>query len=334
MRKLPSLILTCTLACTLAPGARATNANAKRTEDVYGQLQRNAWYLPTADHAANLYVTELGAGPLVVFLHGGPGNDFHYIIDALRPQLDKHKFVLFDQRGSLLSPVPDAAASKLSMGQLVDDLETLRKSLGVPKLVLFAHSFGTLLTLSYYQAHPDHVAGLVLAASVPPSFELKTWLSEMRPRQKALRERKYEIAAATTAAHLPADPKNDTAEQKTIRWRIESQASVNVINLDHWREVVGGKVFYNSDVADAISSTIPPSFDIRAVLEAHPVPITIIQGDRDYIDPAAASWSGEVEAGKVQESVMPSASHYSWIDDPSRFAEALDHGLSRADAGR
>lgn len=334
MPKLSSLILTCMLACTLVTGAWAADASPQDTDDVYSQLQRNAWYLPTADHAARLYVTELGKGAPVVFLHGGPGNDFHYIVDALRPQLDEHRFILFDQRGSLLSPVPEQAVGKLTMGQLVDDLETLRQALGVKKLVLFGHSFGTLLALSYYQAHPDHVAGLVLAASVPPSFDLGAWLHDMRPRQKALAARTQAIAAATKAAGLPADAKNDTAEQTSIRWRIEKLASTNIIDLDRWRQLTGGRVYYSETVADAISNTLPNGFDIRPTLQAHPVPVTIIQGDRDYIDPAARSWSAGKTPTMAHVSVMPAASHYAWIDDPVEFAKALHDGLSRADAGR
>ncbi|WP_266160311.1 alpha/beta fold hydrolase [Dyella silvatica] len=337
MRYLSGLLFTCAMACAPLADLRAADADLKNANDVYNQLQHNAWYLKTADHVADLYVTELGVGTPVVFLHGGPGNDFQYIIDALRPQLGEHRFILFDQRGSLLSPVPEQEVSKLTMGQLVDDLETLRKALGVEKLVLFGHSFGTVLAMSYYQAHPEHVAGLVLAASVPPTFGpggLAAWLKVMRPRQHVLMGRAEAIAAAEKAASLPTDPKSDTAQQKSTRWRIEKQASLNIIDLSRWRDITGGGVYYNEKVSEAIGNTLPSDFDVRPTLKAHPVPITVIQGDHDYIDPAGQSWLSDVKAGLAQVNVVPSASHYSWIDDPSGFAIALRKGLSRADVGR
>jgi proline iminopeptidase len=332
-----SFLLACALACAPVAGTRAADACLQDTGDVFNQLQQNAWYLPTADHAAQLYVTSIGNGAPVVFLHGGPGNDFQYIIDALRPQLDKHRFILFDQRGSLLSPVPDKQIGGLTVSQMVDDLETLRKALGVKKMVLFGQSFGTLLAMMYYQAHPEHVAGLVLAGTIPPTFKpggIAGWVKAMRPRQKIMMGRTQAIAQAEMAAGLSKDSKMDTPEQASARWRISKQAALEIVDLQRWREVTGGMVYYNDKVDDAIGNTLPDGFDIGPTLATHPVPITLIQGDRDYVDPAAEAWSSYADAGKVHVDVMPAASHYAWIDDPAAFASALRSGLARADAGR
>jgi pimeloyl-ACP methyl ester carboxylesterase len=339
MRMRKSIVLFIVLLSLAAclPCARAADSVFSDTHDVFNQLQRNAWYLPTADHMAQLYVTEIGAGPPVVFLHGGPGNDFHYIIDALRPQLGKHHFVLYEQRGSLLSPVAANDVSKLTVQQQVKDLETLRKALGVDKLVLFGHSFGTFLALMYYQAHPDHVAGMVLAGAAPPTFKpkgLAGWVKAMRPRQKTLMGRTRLIAQVEKTAGLPTDPSHDTPQQDSIRWRIAKQAALNIIDLRRWKQVIGGGVYYNAKVDDAIGNTLPDDLDIRPVLASHPVPITIIDGDQDYIDPAGSSWKSLTGSDHVVVDVMRHASHYSWVDDPQAFAGALANGLVRADRQR
>lgn len=318
----------------LAPTiSRARDRCLQDTHDVFNQLQRNAWYLPTADKAAQLYVTHLGDGPPVVFLHGGPGNDFHYIIDALRPQLDAHQFILYEQRGSLLSPVPEKAIGRLSMKLMVQDLETLRQALGVDKLVLFGHSFGTVVAMMYYQAHPDHVAGMVLAGSSPPTFKpggLMAWVKAMRPRQSAMRNRKAMIATVEKDAGLPDDPGNDTPEQHSIRWRIADQAALDVVDLGRWKQVTGGGVYYNEEVDNAIGNTLPDDFDIRPTLKVHPVPITIINGDHDYVDPSGESWRPLTGTGQVMIKMIPHAGHYAWIDDPRAFADALRAGLAHA----
>lgn len=317
--------------------ACAANGCLQDTHDVFNQLQRNVWYLPTADRMARLYVTDVGQGPAVVFLHGGPGNDFHYILDALRPQLAEHRFVLYEQRGSLLSPVPDQDIPKLTIQQQVADLETLRQALQVDKLVLFGHSFGTLLALMYYEAHPEHVAGIVLAGTVPPTFKPdgpKGWVKAMRPRQQALMGRANLIATVEKAADLTADPGADTAQQASVRWRIRKQAALDVVDLHRWKQVTGGGVYYDERVDDAIGDTLPDDFDVRPTLRVHPVPLTIIQGDRDYADPAAESWKALAHGGAAVIDVLPHASHYAWIDDPAEFSTALRAGLRRADAGR
>ncbi|HEX3810367.1 MAG TPA: alpha/beta hydrolase [Rhizomicrobium sp.] len=304
------------------------------TTDAFDQLQQNVWYLKTADKAADIYVTSVGNGSPVVFLHGGPGNDFNYFIDALKPHTSKYKFIVFDQRGSLLSPVPDAKVKDLTLQQLVDDLETLRIATGQDKLVLLGHSFGTYLALSYYIQHPDHVAGLVLAGSFAPSGKLQDAIKAMRPRQAALTARP-EVAAEVRAENLPADPAQDTPEQSSMRWRITRFAPIDVVHIDRWRQVQGGNVYYKEAVDDAIGDSMPADMNILTALKAHPIPITIIQGDQDYLDPSASAWSAIApRAPSVQVKVLPQAGHYGWVDAPDEFSKDLDDGLRRATAAR
>jgi proline iminopeptidase len=44
----------------------------------------------------------------------------------------------------------------------VEDIETLRRHLGIERWLLFGGSWGSTLALAYAQAHPDRIAGLVL----------------------------------------------------------------------------------------------------------------------------------------------------------------------------
>lgn len=311
--------------------AQATEATLLDTHDVFNQLQRNAWYLTTPDHAAKLFVTEAGQGEPVVFLHGGPGSDFHYIVDALRPQLARHRFILFDQRGSVLSPVPAEAVDKLTMQQLVGDLEALRLALGRDKLVLFSHSAGTLLAIAYYRAYPQHVQRLVLAGSFPPVLreqDSAAFGEAMAARQDALMAR-TDIAPILAEAGLPADKSTDTPRQARMRLRIQYNAPLDIVNLHRWHELTGGGVYYNRKAGAAIGASIS-HWDIRPALQAHPVPVTVIQGDQDYVDPSAASWSGVARAGQVRLHALRDAGHNAWIDRPQAFADALRDGLDRA----
>lgn len=159
-------------------------------------------------------------------------------------------------------------------------------------------------------------------------------IKAIRPRQKAMLGRKHLIAQTERAAGLPSDPAADTPRQSWIRARISKQAALDIVNLRRWREVTGGGVYYNRKVDNAIANTLPTDFDIRPTLRAHPVPITIIDGDHDYIDPGARAWKSLAASVAVVFDVLPHAGHYAWIDDPTRFAAALRAGLRRADATR
>jgi proline-specific peptidase len=325
------------LALLLAAGFVCSAANANELgatappgrHDVFNQVQRNAWYLPTTDHAAKLFVTEIGQGAPVVFLHGGPGRDFHYIIDALRPQLERHAFVLYDQRGSVLSPVPAGTEGELTMRQMVDDLETLRVALGRDRLVLFGHSFGSLLAMAYYRAYPTHVERMVLAGSMPPVMDQAmsdAYNKALEQRETAMMAREDAIARALAEAGLPSDKHRDTPRQARMRLRIRYNAPLDLVHVERWHQLTSGGIYYNHAAGAAIAASMP-TWDVRPAIDAHPVPITVIQGDSDYLDPAAHLWSALAKSGKVRVHVIHDAGHCAWIDQPQAFAAALRDGL-------
>lgn len=142
--KILSLI---TVLFLITPGLKSQE---RSVEDIFDVLDMNSWYLPSADSKAKLYVTSIGHGDTVVSLHGGPGNNFYYLVDAFRNNTHSNSFLLYDQRGSLLSRVPDSIANTLNLMVLVEDLEQLRIETGQNKLTLFGHSFGSMVVLFYY----------------------------------------------------------------------------------------------------------------------------------------------------------------------------------------
>ncbi len=297
---------------------------------LFDELQENVWYLPTEDEQTRLYMTSIGKGDTLITLHGGPGNDFNYLVDAVRGNAGNHTFILFDQRGSLLSPVADSLTNQLSLDMLVDDLETIRKTFKQDKITLFGHSFGTLLAISYYIKYPQHVKGIILTAAMPPYITkekpFSEKLREIHGRVKQARER-----PAVTEILKKEGLLNDTlltARQKSDRFRITGLASFNMHDIANWRKFKGGGVYYNRQVDGAIGATIPDAYDIRPSLNRFPVPIIIIQGDKDYIDPSAGYWSTLLNTyPTVKLKVIKDASHYSWLDDKEEFDKELRHAM-------
>ncbi|MDB5883838.1 MAG: alpha/beta hydrolase fold protein, partial [Polaromonas sp.] len=99
-------------------------------------------------------------GECWLVLHGGPGASSHPGLHAPL-QLDRQRAVLPDQRGAGLSR-PRARLAGNHTGQLVADLEVLRRHLGIEQWALLAGSWGTVVALRYAQAHPGRVTRLVL----------------------------------------------------------------------------------------------------------------------------------------------------------------------------
>jgi cytochrome oxidase Cu insertion factor (SCO1/SenC/PrrC family) len=114
-------------------------------------------------------------GVPVVFLHGGPGEGSQAFQAFGGPQLEKtQRLIYFDQRGAGHSDRPKDP-SHYSIPIMVDDIEQLRIHLGVPRIVLVGHSFGSQLALEYASKYSERTAALVLVAATPNllrSFDL------------------------------------------------------------------------------------------------------------------------------------------------------------------
>jgi proline iminopeptidase len=118
-------------------------------------------YLKVSD-LHEIYWEECGnpQGVPIVFIHGGPGAG---ISDSARKFFDPsfYRIILFDQRGAPKSR-PFGEMRENTTFLLVEDLEKLREYLGVTKWILFGGSWGSTLSLTYAQTHPERCLGMIL----------------------------------------------------------------------------------------------------------------------------------------------------------------------------
>ena len=104
-----------------------------------------------------------GVPPLLI-LHGGPGYNSHSFSVFAGPALEKSlRVVYYDQRGSGRSERP--WSGEYSIARLVEDVEGLRRALGVPQVALLGHSFGGTLALEYAAKYPPRVSRMVLVGA-------------------------------------------------------------------------------------------------------------------------------------------------------------------------
>jgi proline iminopeptidase len=121
------------------------------------------------------------AGKPALYLHGGPGSGS---TPGQRRFFDPeaYRIVLFDQRGCGRSrPLAEETLTALeanTTAHLIADIERLREHLRVERWTVLGLSWGTTLGLAYAQAHPERVAGLVLALVTTTSRREVQWITE------------------------------------------------------------------------------------------------------------------------------------------------------------
>lgn len=112
-------------------------------------------------------------GAPLVCVHGGPGFTSIYL-EPLFDLADSLEVVCYDQAGC--GRARRGGARKLfSLSSFVDELEQLRRALGVESMHLLGHSFGGAIIGEYIVAYPERVRSAVFACV---SIDIPRWVDD------------------------------------------------------------------------------------------------------------------------------------------------------------
>ncbi len=118
-----------------------------------------------------LFCREIGTGNPLIILHGGVGFlTQDYLLPHMTPLAKSHRVVFYDQRG-LGRSTCDINPEQINLKTYIEDIEAIRRSLGVKKVSILGHSWGGFLGLQYVLAHPESVDKLILLSSMPGSSD-------------------------------------------------------------------------------------------------------------------------------------------------------------------
>jgi proline iminopeptidase len=118
--------------------------------------------------SASLYARDIGAGPPLIVLHGGPDFDSAYLLPEFDRLSDEFHLVYYDQRGRGKSAA-QVQAGDVSLRSEIADIDLVRQHFQFEKTIVLGHSWGTVLALEYALAHPGRVSRLILLNPAPAS---------------------------------------------------------------------------------------------------------------------------------------------------------------------
>lgn len=252
-----------------------------------------------------------GEGRVLVCLPGGPGRASEYLGD-LGGLAAYRRLVLLDSRGSGESAVPEDADSYWCE-RLVEDVEALRKHLGLERVDLLSHSAAGNLLMMYAARYPDRVGGAVLVApgwsAVELDFADEEWLAAMRVRAG---EPWYDAAFAAMMRldEGSTDPTDRMAAAPFWfgRWTDEAR-----------RYVEREQAQFAPAARDGFRVSFGNVAETTAGLAAVTAPVLLLGGE---LDPAPTRRLLEDCArlfGNATVRIQPDAGHSPWIDDPEAF---------------
>ncbi|MEV6412002.1 alpha/beta hydrolase [Kribbella sp. NPDC051718] len=257
-----------------------------------------------------------GDGAPVVCLPGGPMQSSEYLGEL--GGLGEHRtLVMLDLRGSGASEVP-ADTTTYRCDRQVEDVEALRRELGLEQLDLLAHSAGANLAVLYATRYPSRVGKLVLITPSVYAVGL-TISSETRLAQARLREGEawfdtaYRALEAISAGDHAAENWAALAPFSYGRWDAAAQA--HHAAEDAQRNDSAAAI-YGIEGAYTPHST-------RAALATFPAPVLLTAGQYDLGAPPATVASFAALFADATFIEHPAAGHFPWLDDRTAFTAAL-----------
>jgi proline iminopeptidase len=260
-----------------------------------------------------------------ILLHGGPGYASFYM-RSLEALAGDRPVVRYDQLGAGKSDtITDTAM--FNIAHFVRELDSLRSHLGYDKVHLVGHSWGTILGLEYYRAHPEHVTSLTLMS---PALDIPQWernakrlvktLSDSAQKAIATREAEKNFTAADYQAAL------GEFYGKYV-WRRPVQAE-----LDSTLAGVNEKIYnYMQGPSEFTITGTLKQYDATPFLKDVKVPVLFTVGEFDEADPPTVKKHAGMTPG-ARYAVIPNAAHVVEWDNPDETNRVVREFLKSVDA--
>jgi proline iminopeptidase len=309
--RLRSTLAAVLAAATFLPAVQAAPANVAMQPGEHQAVVNDVrlWYKVAG---------QAGGAPLL-FLHGGPGyNSYSFEAQAGKALESRLQLIYLDQRGSGRSERPWTGA--YSIPAMVEDIEALRKQLGVGKLALMGHSFGGALALEYAAAYPQHVARLVLvsaASSIPDACAARVaFLAQRYPdglakARAAAAERKETPDDCYYAFNSAPDDIRDRVNDETMfpdMKRVQEQKDVDAKSGLRNTGELGGALWNDGFLSYRFSR-----------FERLTMPVLVVAGAEDHAIGLPAQRALASRLPKAQLLEYAGAGHFLYLDAPQRF---------------
>ncbi len=280
-----------------------------------------------------IWYEEFGKGEPLMIVHGGPGATHDYFLPYLIPLAKHNRLIFIDERGSGKSEQL-GDVKKYTVENMVEDVEAVRKALGLGKINLLGHSFGGVLAQAYALKYQENLSHLILCSTFPSTSEMNQVFVKIKENMPAeLRTRINKMEAEGLYGHgLPYEQNRYTAEYMKAAWgegyfpylyqRRPDPAydpESGGFAWDLYREMWGSNGEY---VIDGNLKSVEYVDQLHTIK----VPTLVNCGDHDECAPSLSREMHEKIAGS-QLVIFPESGHMTFVDQPDMFIKTINDFL-------
>ena len=264
-------------------------------------------------NGTGIYCRRVGKGEPVVIVHGGPGMAHDYLFKPFAPLASSYQLFFYDQRGNGRS---DAfkPGEKISVDDLVEDLEALRNRWGLEQFNLAGQSWGAIIAVKYTAKYPKRVKRLLLLEPAPGSSEaLPEFVKRIRERLSA--EDKEELVALDGNPATRSDPalykRVANLQFKAYYFDRTKQDldKMDYMDADHVKKWAQSSAMFNPYLA---------SFNLYDTMKTITCPVLIIAGRHDPI-PTESIERMATSMPQAQLHIIEECGHFAHIEKPAEY---------------
>ncbi|MCX7592412.1 MAG: alpha/beta hydrolase [Fischerella sp.] len=249
--------------------------------------------------------------PVAFLIHGGPGADHTSYKPAFSPLAQKLQLVYFDHRGQGRSA--RGPKQTYTLDNNVEDMEALRRYLGLDQIVVIGTSYGGMVALSYAVRYPQNISHLIVIATAANYRFL---------------ERAQEILAH-----------RGTEEQKKIAQRLWNGSFENEEQLREYFKVMGSMYSLTYDPSSSSKTWDRTIFSVDAINVAFggflrnynvldqlykvSAPTLVIGGRHDWICPPEFSYEIAKAIPNADLRIFENSGHLIRVDEKEALLDAI-----------
>lgn len=279
-------------------------------------------YIKTQD--AELFSKSMGRGSPLIILHGGAGYLTHdYLLPHLQPLAERNLIIFYDQRGlgrstGVISP------EQINLKTYVEDIESVRKALGVEKVSLLGHSFGSFLGLHYALAHPESIDRLILVSSMPGSSDdLGLFFAELN-RRMAPYQKEIQQIQSSDLFHAGEPKTHEKLQKLSFQAYLHNPQLVDKLNI---YKTTQANLKANAVWEIFKEHVFTKPYNLLQELVKIQIPVLIIHGDSDVIPFITAEHlHAALPTSKIVK--IAQSGHFPFVEQPELFLKAVDSFLN------
>jgi pimeloyl-ACP methyl ester carboxylesterase len=278
--------------------------------------------------------------PVLLFVHGGPGNAVSPFASLLRPWEKDFTVVIWDQRcaGKTFARGGIQSCQGMSLARVAADgvelSEFLRQRLHKSKIVVLGHSWGTMVGLRMVHDHPDLYSAYVGTGQVISIPEKEPVVYDRAMAMLRGAHDEAGVRALLAVGRPPYRSSDDLMTERSLSLRHDAPAerdlfmrlaSVGLV-APGWSLRDAYRYFQAGSPAEAATFADTNDYDARALGPTFQIPIFVFSGADDNVTPAALAqrYVEGLKAPKAEFVSLPGAGHNAVLTEPEVFLHELN----------